>query len=175
MRSAHALLNRFELTAGLNHRGHVKLVLKVSRGNVQRFGHSRNYVGLLQIPGQRLLTDYSLDLGAALNCLGNTAHYVDANIVRGEDADYIDSRAQITNALVDLGLSQSVLPSTLGKGFGPHWGANSGKLDAADRTQRPLVKSGHETGSNHTYLQHRSVPFIFKALATDNPHSKQTS
>jgi hypothetical protein len=36
------------------------------------------------------------------------------------------------------------------------------------------VKSGHETGSNHPYLQHRSVPFIVKAIEADNPRSKQT-
>jgi hypothetical protein len=174
MSGPHALFNRLELTAGLDHAGHVKLVLEVSGGHVERLGHAFYNVGLLQVPGERLFADYSFDPGSALDCLGYIAHYVDANVIRRENTDHIHRSAEIGNALKHLGIAQPVLASTLGKSLRSHRRTDSGELDAANRTQRPLVKSRYETRSNHSYFQHRSIPFIVKSRSTDNPYFRRT-
>jgi hypothetical protein len=152
MSGPHALFNRLELTAGLDHGGHVKLVLEVSCGHVERLGHACYNVGLLQVPGERLFADYSFNFGSALDCLGYIAHYVNANVIRRENTDHIHRSAEIGNTLKHLGVAQFVLSSTFGKSLRSRRRTNSGELYASNRTQRPLSLLSASLNSFHCQI-----------------------
>jgi hypothetical protein len=126
MRSPHALFHRCKLTAGLDNRGHVKLVFKVSCRHVECLGHSCHYVSFLQVPGQRFLTDYSLYFGTAFDRLGYAAHNIDADRIRGKDANYVNSGTKIGNVLEYPGSAHTIPACALGKGFCTLGGTNSG-------------------------------------------------
>jgi hypothetical protein len=154
MRGPHPLFHRRKLTPCFNNSGHVKLILEVCRGHMERLGHSCHGVSFLEISGQGFLANDSLDPGSVLDGLGYGTHDVEADGIRGENADHVNGGTHIGDVTEYPGVAQAVLACPFCKGLCALRGTNAGQFGAADRTQRPLMKPGYKTGSDHPYSQH---------------------
>jgi hypothetical protein len=126
MHRTHTLFHRCELTPGLDHRGHVKLVFEISSGYTERLGHSCHYISVLEVPGEGFLTNDTLDFGSTFNGFGYVAHNLEAGVVGGKNTDHVDSGTESCGVLENPGIAQAIFACTFGKGLCALWCTNAG-------------------------------------------------
>jgi hypothetical protein len=112
--SPHALLDGLELTPGLHNTGHVKLILKVRRGDLEGPGYPCHRVRLRQVSGQRFFADDALDFGPVLDGPSDVSHDLNVDGIWSKNAHDVNGGAKIGNGLEHLGVPQAVPACSFG-------------------------------------------------------------